>query len=123
ANASSSPVTQPTVSDKDGVPVGFGNDTAITFTDGISSAGGSMALYKAETTIINVTDGTTFDDFSFSVTVGTGPFAQFGWSLTSPQTNTVAFTGANTLTAQDAYGNTVTDFDASTDAVTLTVDP
>ena len=32
----------------------------------------------------------------------------------------MAFTGANTLTAQDANGNTVTTFDASVDNVTIT---
>ncbi|WP_415499567.1 hypothetical protein, partial [Aquirufa ecclesiirivi] len=41
-------------------------------------------------------------------------------SLTSPQTNGTAFTGTNTLTAQDAYGNTVTTFAANTNNVTVT---
>ena len=41
--------------------------------------------------------------------------------MTSPQQNGVAFTGTNTLTAQDTYGNTVTSFDPSAgEAVTIT---
>ena len=39
-------------------------------------------------------------------------------SLASPQINGVAFTGVNTLTAEDAYGNPV-DFDASANNVTI----
>ncbi|MHA8054295.1 hypothetical protein, partial [Aquirufa sp. OSTEICH-129A] len=41
-------------------------------------------------------------------------------SLASPQINGTAFTGTNTLTAQDAYGNTATGFDASANNVTVT---
>src|SRR5205809_1858288 len=41
-------------------------------------------------------------------------------TLASPQTNGSAFTGTNTLTAQDVYNNTVTSFDASANNVTIT---
>ncbi len=40
--------------------------------------------------------------------------------MASPQTDGVAFTGTNTLTAEDAYGNTVTSFNAATNNVTIT---
>ncbi|WP_161566880.1 hypothetical protein, partial [Aquirufa nivalisilvae] len=47
-------------------------------------------------------------------------FSKLVVSLTSPQINGTAFTGTNTLTAQDAYGNTVTSFNASGTNVTVT---
>ena len=50
------------------------------------------------------------------------PLAQFAFSLTSPQANGTAFAGTNTLTARDAYGNTVTSFNAFADHVTITAD-
>ena len=50
---------------------------------------------------------------------GPGALGKFFWVLNSPQTSGVAFTGINTLTAQDDWGNTVTTFDASTTNVTL----
>ncbi len=40
--------------------------------------------------------------------------------LASPQTDGVAFTGINTLTAQDLGSNTITGFNASTNNVTIT---
>jgi hypothetical protein len=44
---------------------------------------------------------------------------KFAFSLISPQTDGVAFTGANTLTAEDNYGNPVSSFNASTNNVTI----
>ena len=38
--------------------IDFGSTTAITFTSGVSTSGGSMKLYKAEAATIAVTDGT-----------------------------------------------------------------
>ena len=55
-----------------------------------------------------------------TVVVSAAALDKFALSLTSPQTNGVAFTGTNTLTAQDAFGNTVTTFNASTNNVTIT---
>ncbi|MHA8105426.1 hypothetical protein, partial [Aquirufa nivalisilvae] len=40
-------------------------------------------------------------------------------ALAGPQTSGTAFSGTNSLTAQDAYGNVVTGFDASTNNVTV----
>jgi hypothetical protein len=45
---------------------------------------------------------------------------KFAWSITSPQTSGAVFTGINTLTAQDDWGNTRTTFDASATNVTVT---
>jgi len=54
-----------------------------------------------------------------AVTVSATSMNKFVLSLTSPQVNGTAFTGANTLTAEDAYGNTVTSFSASANNVTI----
>jgi Cadherin-like domain len=48
--------TLPTVTDKTGTAVNEGTSEAITFTAGLSSAGGSLVAYKAETKTLNVTD-------------------------------------------------------------------
>ncbi|MGM0587392.1 MAG: invasin domain 3-containing protein [Bacteroidota bacterium] len=118
--------TNPTVSDKDGNPVNVGTSTPITFTSGVASVSsgnnGRITLYKDETANIGVTDGSISESSTLGITVGFGALEQFAWNLNSPQTNRAAFTGTNTLTAQDAYGNTVTDFDASSDNVTISND-
>ena len=62
ATASSNPVTAPTVTDNTGAAIAFGTPTTITFTNGIATvsgaANGRMTLYKAETAVVSVTDGT-----------------------------------------------------------------
>ncbi|MHA8065021.1 hypothetical protein, partial [Aquirufa aurantiipilula] len=55
-----------------------------------------------------------------SVTVSPAAYSKLAVSLATPQVNATAFTGTNTLTAQDAYGNTVSSFDASANNVTVT---
>src|SRR5439155_1680673 len=60
---------------------------------------------------------TAVDATAFTVTPGA--LAAFAFALAGPQTNGVAFTGTNTLTAQDAFGNPVTSFSAFGDNVTI----
>ena len=50
--------TLPTVTDKDGAAQNETNSTAITFTSGVSSGGGMLKAYKAQTQTLNATDGT-----------------------------------------------------------------
>ncbi|MHA8062350.1 hypothetical protein PQG22_13870, partial [Aquirufa beregesia] len=115
ALASPSPATTPTVAGTN-----FGTATSLTFTAGVAT--GSMVLYKAEAATISATDGTILSTGGnrLSVTVSPAGLDKFAVSLTSPQTNGIAFTGTNTITAQDAYGNTVTSFNAATDNITAT---
>ena len=54
-----------------------------------------------------------------TVVVSAAALNKFALALASPQTNGAAFTGTNTLTAQDTWGNTVTGFNAATDSVTI----
>jgi hypothetical protein len=44
-------------------------------------------------------------------------------ALASSQKNRAAFTGTNTLTAKDDFGNTITNFSGATDAITFSVAP
>ena len=57
---------------------------------------------------------------SGSVTINPGALASFTFVAASPQTDGVAFSGTNTLTAKDASGNTITGFNASANNVTIT---
>ncbi|MHA8100194.1 hypothetical protein VR479_12955, partial [Aquirufa aurantiipilula] len=68
------------------------------------------------------TDGsvTTSGSDRLSVTVSPATFSKLALSLAGPQTNGIAFSGTNSLTALDAYGNVVTGFDASGNNVTVT---
>ncbi|MHA8102750.1 hypothetical protein PQG46_13015, partial [Aquirufa nivalisilvae] len=115
ANSSSSPVTVATANGTD-----FGTSTSIVFTNGVATA--SVVLYKAESALLTASDGTinaTGNSHELAVSVLPSSFSKLAVSLASPQVNGAAFTGTNTLTAQDAYGNTVTSFNASGNNVTV----
>ena len=58
ANSSTNPVTAPTVTNNAAAPINFGSATAITFANGVATVGGSMKLFKAESAVVAVTDGT-----------------------------------------------------------------
>ncbi|HXG39043.1 MAG TPA: hypothetical protein VNL36_09775, partial [Bacteroidota bacterium] len=61
---------------------------------------------------------------SFSAwTLANNLLDHFAVSFTSPQTSGTAFTGTNTITAQDAGNRTVTRFNAATNNVTVTATP
>ena len=105
--------------------VAFGAATSITFTAGVATVSGGgngvITLYKAETANIVATQGaiTTTGADRLTVVVSAAALNKFALALASPQTNGAAFTGTNTLTAQDTWGNTVTAFNAATDNVTI----
>jgi hypothetical protein len=126
ANSSGNPVTAPTVTDKNGSAIAFGTATTITFTNGVATVSGGnngvMTLYRAESANIVATQGsiTTTGTDRLTVTVSAAAMNKFAVSLVSPQTNASTFAGTNTITAQDAYGNTRTDFSASSNNVTIT---
>jgi len=129
ANSSPSPVTIPSITNSTGSVVNFGTVTTITFTNGVAnvsgSNNGSMTLYKAENATIVANDGpiTTTGSDRLGVTVNEAALANFFLSFTSPQINGTVFTGTNTIAAQDAFGNTVTTFDASANNVIITTSP
>jgi len=129
ADSALSPGGRPTVTNASGTARYFGDSTAITFTSGIAQVNGSsngvMRLFRAQTVPISVTDGTVSSSGSDQLTVAVNPAAlgKFAWILASPQINGVSFTGTNTLTAQDDWGNTITSFDASSPANNVTIIP
>src|SRR5439155_11958982 len=119
ANAPSG--TVPTVTNNVPAAVNFGTATAITFTNGVSSAGGSMKLYKVESPTITATDGSISAVPSLGITsVAPGALNNFLWSTAATETNATAFAGTNTLTARDTWNNTITGFDAGATNVTIT---
>ena len=104
ANNSTNPATTPTVTDKTATPVNFGTATTITFANGVSSVGGSMKLYKAESPTVAVTDGTLSGNSSLTVS----PAAASRLVVTGSATQTAGAAQALTITATDPYGNTAT---------------
>ncbi len=126
ADSSLSPATAPTVSNSAGVATAFGGLTSILFTNGVAQVSGSsngvLKLYRAQPAILVVSDGTLTSGGNdrLSITVSPGALEKFGWRLASPQINGAPFGGINTLTVQDAWGNTVPTFDASVNNVTVT---
>ncbi len=92
------------------------------FVDGIADISGliyvqasSLGNYTFTATAVSGAVGT-----SSTVTITAGVLNYFEWSLSTPQRIAIGFTGTNTLTAKDADGFTVIDFDASTQNVTIT---
>ncbi|WP_205753194.1 hypothetical protein, partial [Aquirufa beregesia] len=100
--------------------IAFGTSTALTFASG--SVTTNMKLYNVESAVVAVTDGSIVAAGAdrLTVAVSASTMTKLAVSLTSPQTNGTAFTGTNTLTAQDAYGNTATGFNASGNNITVT---
>jgi hypothetical protein len=103
----------PTVTDKTSTAVNEGTSELITFTNGVSTAGGNLVAKKAETATLAVTDGT----FSSTSTGGTGVSLSvsaaaasklvFGQQPTNA-TAGVAISPAVTVNVEDAFGNVVT---------------
>jgi len=104
-------VYAPTVTNKDGDPVNVGSATTITFTNGVSTAGGVLTAYKAQTTTVDVTDGSISSlasaAYDLDLTVTPGPIHHY--TVTSDEyTQIVDVVFTVTVTACDQYGNVVT---------------
>jgi hypothetical protein len=102
----------PTVTDRNGTPVSFGTATTITFTNGVSTAGGVMNLVKAESGItIDATDGTgvssTGSESPLQVTVSPGTASQLAFTTEPSASYTVDDTITTAVTVEDDFGNTV----------------
>jgi hypothetical protein len=77
--AASIGANNPTVTDKTGAAVTFGSAATLTFTNGVSTAGASMVLYKAESPNVVATDGaiTTTGGNRLAVTVSPASTSTF----------------------------------------------
>ena len=101
-------------------------NTDINFIAGVAAVSGNtngvMRLRKVESASIAVTDGriSTPIGGSLAVTVTPAGLGRFAVVMTSPQTNGIAFTGVNTITAIDSFGNTATGFNPASNNVTVT---
>src|SRR5207244_1208935 len=111
--------TIPTATNDAATDVNFGSVTTRTFTAGVATS--SVKLYNAETADISVTDGTISALLGnrLTVVVSAAALDNFAFVLATPQTDGIAFTGTNSLTARDVYNNTKTTFNAATDNVTI----
>jgi hypothetical protein len=107
--ASTIGVFVPTVTDKLGVATDLGIATTITFTNGVSTAGGSMVLYKVETANITATQGAINTPAPLAVTVtpaGIGYFTVTG----IPAVVTADDLLSPVITAFDPFGNIETGY-------------
>src|SRR5207302_8301455 len=101
-----------------GAPLAFGTATTLTFTNGLSSAGGSMRLYKAQSATITASQGalTTTGGDRLAVTVSpASPSGAASAISASPSSRIADGSAASTLTVQtkDAFGNGLTSGGAS----------
>jgi alpha-tubulin suppressor-like RCC1 family protein len=101
----------PTVTNSAGTATNFGTATAITFTGGVSSAGGVMRLYRVGTASITVAEGGSYTSNAVSVTVS--PSAVGSFTIPNPGTRTAGTAFTISLTAFDAYGNSATNYTGS----------
>lgn len=65
-------------------------------------------------------DGAGHNDETGSIYVNRGPLHHFEFKLAPTQTDGVAFSGANTLSAKDVGNNTITDYNLNGSTVTIT---
>ena len=100
--------------------LGSGNvlNGAGTFVNGVANVSSMVYTGAAVAHTFTATSGSS-TGISNSVSFTRGPFAKFAVTLNTPQVNGVAFANA-AITAQDVAGNTVTNFDASANNVTVT---
>jgi hypothetical protein len=96
-----------------------GGGTTASFVNGVLASHSMTITNTGAFTITATRTGGTEAGTSNTFTVNAGPLDHFDLVLASPQTKGVAFAGTNTLTAKDQFGNTITGFDASANAVTI----
>ncbi|MEP7103273.1 MAG: hypothetical protein ABI721_01015 [Candidatus Dojkabacteria bacterium] len=77
----------------------------------------TLTTHKSNPSAPSWSDGTQV------ITVTPAALASFNVSMSSPQKNRAVFTGINTATAIDLYGNIKTNFDASANNVTVSSSP
>ncbi len=90
------------------------------FSSGVANLANKLTF--SGTTGSHTFTATSADSKTTTATVNIlgGAVSSFDFSLTSPQVMDTAFSSTNTLTAKDADGNVITDFDASINNVTIT---
>lgn len=114
----------PAVTDNSGTAVNFGTATTITFTNGVSTAGGSMVLYKVETANVTATEGgiTTPAALSVSVTPAAADNLAFIQQPTNADFGTI-ITPAMTVEVRDQFENRLTSDDATSITIAIGTNP
>ena len=98
--------------------------SAATNASGIATVGSwTLGTTAGANTLTATSTGLSGSPVTFSATGRAGAMAKFALTLAGAQSSGAAFSGVNTLTAEDAYGNTVTTYSALTNNVTLSVAP
>ena len=86
------------------------------FTNGVATVAGAnngvMRLYKAEAAGVTVASGAVTNGAGLSVTVSVGAASSLGLAAATV-TPTAAWSDSLTVTAKDAYGNTITSYTGS----------
>ena len=104
------------VTNSSGTAVNFGTATPISFSSGVatvsSGKNGVMTLVKAGSTSVTVSDGSASNGSGLAITVS--PASTAGLALEAQTTTPTAGAADNlTITAKDAYGNTVPSYTGS----------
>jgi hypothetical protein len=106
----------PTVTNAAGEAIAFGTATPIAFSSGVASVSttknGVMALYRAGSASISVSEGAITAAAPLAITVSPAAMSKLALGVEST-TPAVGAADRVTTTAQDAYGNTVTTYTGS----------
>ena len=114
--------TQPTVVNSSGAAIAFGSATVVNFSSGVatvnSNKNGVLALYKAETATISVSDGSISAAGGGELTVTVSPADPQKLVISGASTQTAGTSQSLTVTAQDSFSNTAVSY---TGGVSVTV--
>jgi hypothetical protein len=117
SGASASPGgNAPTVANSSGAAVALGQPTALTFANGVATVSaaknGVLTIYRAGAAGITASEGSLTTPSSLALTVSPGSASKYG--LAAATTTPAAGAADNlTITAQDAFGNTVPTYTGS----------
>ncbi len=96
--------------------VALGSGLPVNFTNGVSTAGTTaLVAYRAETTTVDVTDGTinSYGSATYDLDLIVSPATASRLEVAGTATMTAGTTNELTVTAKDTYGNTDTNYTGS----------
>jgi hypothetical protein len=117
SGASSSPAgNAPTVANSSGTAVAFGSATALTFSAGVATVSttknGVLKIFKVGSASVAASEGSIATPSPLALTVSPAAASKYVLGAASA-TPAAGATDNLTITAQDAYGNTDTNYDGS----------
>ena len=105
SGASSIGANDPTVTDKTGAAQAFGTSTTLTFTNGMTTAGGSLVLRKVESALVVATAGSVTTSGADRLSVSVNPAATDHLTVTAGAAQTAGSAFNTVVTAKDQFGN------------------